>query len=105
MDVGDPSINLYDLGQGCCSDVATMGDSKPHSVAVVVCADCQSVTHEAADCPQRKQQEMDMANRAKHLQCKADTFARLGLPSRLPSTVTPPSYESAAYDDVDDNAM
>ena len=65
----------------------------------VVCADCQSVTHEAADCPQRKQREVDIANRAKHLQGNADKLARLGLPA---APVTSPSNESAAYDAVND---
>ena len=37
MDVGHPEINLYDMVQGYCADLATVGDSTPHSVGVVAC--------------------------------------------------------------------
>ena len=68
----------------------------------VVCAECRAVTHEAADCPQRKQRETNMANRVKRLQGKADKLAHEGLPSRLQPAATPPSHQRAAYDAVDD---
>ena len=69
LDLDDPNINLYDLVQGCCADLATMGDSKPHSVGVVVCTVCQSKTHESAECPTRQQlaRDFDEANRAKKI--------------------------------------
>ena len=69
MDVGHPDINLYDMVQGYCADVATVGDSKPHSVGVVVCTVCQSETHESAEYPTRKQlaREPNEANRAKKI--------------------------------------
>ena len=37
MDVGHPDINLYDMVQGYYADLATVGDSKPHAVGVLVC--------------------------------------------------------------------
>ena len=68
MDVDDPDINLYDLVQGYCADLATVGDLKP-AVGVVVCTVCQSEAHESAECPTRKQlaREISDANRAKKL--------------------------------------
>ena len=30
MDVNSPEVNLYDMVQGYCADLATVGDSKPH---------------------------------------------------------------------------
>ena len=38
LNLDDPNTNLYDLVPGYCSDIATVGDSKPHIVTVVVCA-------------------------------------------------------------------
>ena len=69
MDVDDPDINLYDLVQGYCADLATVGDSKPHAVGAVICTVCQSETHESAECPTRKQlaRELNEANHAKKL--------------------------------------
>jgi hypothetical protein len=32
MDVNSPEINLYDMVQGYCADLATVGDSKPHDM-------------------------------------------------------------------------
>ena len=85
MDFGDPSTWSN----------STMVDSR------VACAECQSLTHEAADCPQRKHRETNMANRAKHLQGKVDKLALEGLHSRLHPAVTPSSYQRAAYNAVD----
>ena len=51
IDVDDSNINLYDLVQGYCADLATVGDSKPHAVGAVICTVCQSETHESAECP------------------------------------------------------
>ena len=69
MDVGNPDIYLYDMVQGYCADLATVGDSKPHSVGVVTCTVCQSDAHESAECPTHKQlaRELNEANRAKKL--------------------------------------
>ena len=66
MDLDDPNINLYDLAQGYCADLATVGDSKPHSVGAVICTVCQSETHDSAECPTRKQlaRELNETNRA-----------------------------------------
>ena len=55
LDLDDPNINLYDLVQGYCADLATMGDSSPHLVAAVICTDCKSEAHETGYCPKRKQ--------------------------------------------------
>ena len=69
MDVGHPDINLYDMVQGYCADLDTVGDSNPHSVGVVVCTVCQCETHESAECPTRNQlaRELNEANRAKKI--------------------------------------
>ena len=55
MDVNSPEINLYDMVQGYCADLATVGDSKPHVVGVVTCTVCQSDVHESAEWPAHKQ--------------------------------------------------
>ena len=64
MDVNSPEVNLYDMVQGYCSDLATVGDSKPHMVGVVTCTVCQSNAHESAECPACKQlaRELNEAN-------------------------------------------
>ena len=49
------NINLYDIVQDDCAVLATGGDSKPHSVDVVVCTVCQSEAHESAECPTHNQ--------------------------------------------------
>ena len=69
MDVDHPDINLYDVVQGYCADIATVGDSKPHAVGVAACTVCQSDAHESAECPTRKQlaRELNEAKRAKKL--------------------------------------
>ena len=69
MDVNSPEINLYDMVQGYCADLATVGESKSHVVGVVTCTVCQSDAHESAECPARKQlaRELNEANRAKKL--------------------------------------
>ena len=69
MDVVHPDINLYDMVQGYCADLATVGDSKPHAAGVVVCTVCQSEAHESAECATRKQlaRELNEANRAKKI--------------------------------------
>ena len=51
---------------------STMVDSR------VVCAECQSPTHEAEDYPHRKQRETNITNRAKHFQAKVDKLVREG---------------------------
>ena len=71
----------------------------------VVCAECQSPTHEAEDCPHRKKRETNITNRVKHFQAKVDKLVREGLSSRLQPTVTPPSQQRAASDDVEDNVI
>lgn len=76
LDLDDPNINLYDLVQNYCADLATVGDSKPHRVAAVVCSDCHNEGHEAEDCPKRKQRETNEANRLKNLKLKADRATR-----------------------------
>ena len=67
-------------------------------------------THEAEDCPHRKQRETNIANRAKHFQAKVDKLVREGLCSRVqPSRVQPtviqptviPIFLKAAHDNVD----
>ena len=71
----------------------------------VVCAEYRSLTHEAEDCPHRKQQMTNIANRAKCFQAKVDKLVREGLSSRAQPTVTPHPQRKAAYfyyDDVDD---
>ena len=67
MYVDDPNINLYDLVQGYCADLATVGDSKPHAAGGVICTVCQSEAHESAECPTHKPlaRELNEANRAK----------------------------------------
>ena len=73
----------------------------------VACAECQSWTHEAEDCPHRKQRETNIANRAKHFQTKVDKLVREGLcsrvqPSRVQPTVMQPTViPKAAHDNVD----
>ena len=69
MILDDPNNNLYDLVQGYCADLATVGDSKPHAVGAVICTVCQSETHDSAEFPTRKQlaRELNEANRAKKL--------------------------------------
>ena len=76
LNLDDPNINLYNLVQGYCADLASVGDSKPHSVGAVICTDCQSKTHETEDCPKRKQRELNVANCANNLKGKADKRAR-----------------------------
>ena len=49
--VDDPDINLYVLVQGYCADLATVGDSSPHTSGAIICTVCQSETHESAECP------------------------------------------------------
>ena len=75
-DLDDPNINLYDLVQGYCADLATymtlyisVGDSKPHAVGAVICTVCQSEIHDSTECPTCKQlaRELNEANRAKKL--------------------------------------
>ena len=85
-----------DLGDLSTWSNLTMVDSR------VVCAECRSMTHEAADCPQRKQRETNMANRVKHRQGKANKLAGEGLPTRLQPAVTPSSHQRAAYHAMDD---
>ena len=83
VDHDDPDINLYDLVQGYCADLATVGDSKSHAVGVVVCSVCQSGAYESAECPTRKQlaREINEANRAKKLSG--------GAPGRKPRKTNP----------------
>lgn len=35
LDMNDPNINLYDMVQGYCADLAAVGDLKPHRVSIV----------------------------------------------------------------------
>ena len=87
MDVNSPEVNLYDMVQGYCADLATVGDSKPHVVGVVTCTVCQSDAHESAECPARKQlaRELNEANRAKKLSGGVPGARTNRKPSSLPN--------------------
>lgn len=74
LDLDGPNINLYDLVQGYCADLATVGDAKPHRAGAVMalCTDCKSETHLAED----KQRELNEVNRSKNAKMKADKAGR-----------------------------
>ena len=55
LNLDDSHIDLYNLVQGYCADLAIVGDSKPHRVGAVICTDCKSETHMAEDCPSHTQ--------------------------------------------------
>ena len=56
----DENINLYDMVQTYCADLTAVGDGKSNPVNVV-CSNCSSTTHTAADCPRLKKTEEDAA--------------------------------------------
>ena len=59
-------INFYDLVQGYCADLSSVGEGKPHRVAAVQCTNCKSDSHSVEDCPKRKARELNEANRKKN---------------------------------------
>ena len=58
------AVNLYDIVQKYCSELAAVGDGSVTSVNI--CTECNSPHHEVEDCPKRKQQQRDAENRDKH---------------------------------------
>jgi len=47
-------INFYDLVQGYCASLASVGDGKPHRVGAVQCTECNSEHHTIDDCPKKR---------------------------------------------------
>ncbi len=74
LDLDSAAVNFYDLVQGYCADLASVGDSKPH--AVKACVHCQSESHSVEDCPIKKQAEVNAVNAAKNLKQKQDRIAK-----------------------------
>ena len=76
LDLDDENmyINLYDLVQSYCANLATVDDSKPHHVGAVICTDCHADHdgHMAEDCPRRRERELNQTNRNKNAREKLE---------------------------------
>ena len=72
----EEQVNLYDLVQKYCSELAAVGDG---IAPVNICTECQSPAHKIEDCPTHKLKLRNAENRKKH-----NAFIRGKRPPRPP---------------------
>ena len=67
MNIDDPKINMYDMVQSYCSELASVGDGKSGvNMTEEICAYCKKPGHAVSDCPKKKKADEKKAQQKKN---------------------------------------